>query len=78
MLFMMLIGIILGLVLTHVLIPLGERYTASFAGSGADLEVPYRSFIVFSIALLFFVALFSIREERVLDRRPLEEVIKNE
>ena len=78
MLFMMLIGIVLGLVLTHVLIPLGERYTASFAGSGADLEVPYRSFIVFSTALLFFIALFSIREERMLDRRPLEEVIKNE
>lgn len=71
-------GIVLGLMLSWLFIPLGELFVKNLTGTGADLEIPYRSFIFFSLALLSITALLSAAEERRMDRIDAAKVLANE
>ena len=71
-------GIVLGLMLSWLFIPLGELFVRNLTGTGADLTIPYRSFIFFSLALLSITALLAIAEERRMDRIDAAKVLANE
>ena len=74
----MLVGILLGLIVSHIALPAGERFLFSFVGVDAALSVPYPSFFIFSLLLLAFTVLFALREEAALGRRELSEVMADD
>ena len=71
-------GIVVGLILSYLFIPVGELYVSSLLGGKAELDIPYLPFLVISFLMLFFSALFSHSEESRLKRTSIMEVLGGE
>ena len=72
------LGIFMGLLFTHLAIPLGRLFVIYLTGSGTSLEIPYSSFIFFSLIIIAFTLLFVFREEKRMEDNDIAEVLSND
>ncbi len=73
-----LLGIVLGLVFTALMIPLGRSFVLYLTGARPELALPYSLFFVFSLLIIAFTVLFAWLEARKTEKLEIAEVLADE